>query len=343
MTDKQWNTLLETINGKDTNLPVGFIIDSPWLPNWYGITKLDYYTNDDLWLDANMRVINDFPECMFLPGFWSEYGMCGEPSAFGAKARFPEDEFPHAFPCINSVEEIDKLEKPRAIADGLNPFILNRLKLNRKRIEENGHKIRFSVTRGPLNVASYLMGTTELLPAMISDPDKIHKLLRIITDYLKEWHTIQMEAIPTIDGILLLDDIVGFIGEDHFKEFALPYFKELYDRDVSVKFFHNDAPCKVSAPYLPEMGVNFFNMGFDITLNELKELTGNKVTLLGNIPPRDVLANGTAEDVENSVKELIDSLEDRSRVVLSCGGGMPPGVSSENLQAFVDTVKKFRK
>ena len=343
MTDQQWKTLVDTISGKDTNLPMGFIIDSPWLPNWYGITKLDYYTNDDCWLDANLKVIKDFPDCMFLPGFWSEYGMCSEPSAFGAKGRFPEDEFPHAFPCINSIEEVDKLEKPRVAQDGLTPFILNRLKLNQKQIEDNGLKIRFSVARGPLNIASYLMGTNEFLPAIMTDPDRTHKLLRIITDFLHEWHTAQMEAFPSIDGILMLDDIVGFIGEDHFKEFALPYFQELYDRDVSVKFFHNDAPCKVSAPFLPEMGVNFFNPGFDITVNELKQLTDNKVTILGNIPPRDVLAQGSPDDVGQSVSELIESLEDRSRVVVSCGGGMPPGVTSENLQAFVDTVKQFRQ
>jgi uroporphyrinogen decarboxylase len=84
-------------------------------------------------------------------------------------------------------------------------------------------------------------------------------------------------------------------------------------------------------------------MGYDITLNELKEKTDNKVTLLGNIPPRDVLANGSPEDVSSAVDDLINSLEDRSRVVMSCGGGMPPGVSSENLQAFVDAVKKHRK
>jgi uroporphyrinogen decarboxylase len=84
-------------------------------------------------------------------------------------------------------------------------------------------------------------------------------------------------------------------------------------------------------------------MGYDITLNELKEKTDNKVTLLGNIPPRDVLAYGSPEDVSGAVDELINSLEDRSRVVMSCGGGMPPGVSSENLQAFGDAVKKHRK
>ena len=31
---------------------------------------------------------------MFLPGFWSEYGMCTEPSAFGAKCVWYENAFP---------------------------------------------------------------------------------------------------------------------------------------------------------------------------------------------------------------------------------------------------------
>jgi uroporphyrinogen decarboxylase len=150
-----------------------------------------------------------------------------------------------------------------------------------------------------------------------------------------------METFPSIDGIFLLDDVLGFIGEPEFLTFGLPYFKELYAADVAVKFLHNDAPCKVSAPFLPEMGVNLFNMGFDISLTELKALTQNKVTLLGNIPPRDVLASGDAAKVTATTIELLNSLQDKSRVVLSCGGGMPPGVSSENIAAFVAAVKNF--
>jgi uroporphyrinogen decarboxylase len=137
----------------------------------------------------------------------------------------------------------------------------------------------------------------------------------------------------------MLDDIIGFMGEPEFCEFGLPYFKELYDVNVSVKFLHNDAPCRVSAPYLPDMGVNLFNMGFDVTLNELKNLTQNKVTMLGNIPPRDVLASGSPEDVSKTTTELINSLTDRSHVIMSCGGGMPPMVSSQNISAFIDAVK----
>jgi len=218
--------------------------------------------------------------------------------------------------------------------------MLNRLKLAQPKIESVGHKIRFAVSRGPLNIASYLMGSTELLTTMMMEPEKVHNLLRKITDFLKDWLGLQIESIPTIDGILMLDDIIGFMGETEFCEFGLPYFKELYSANVSVKFLHNDAPCKVSTPFLPEMGVNLFNMGFEVTLNDLKQMTNNKITMLGNLPPRDVLAAGTPEQVFNSTVDLIKSLKNRSNIIMSCGGGMPPGVSTENLNAFINAVNQ---
>ncbi len=343
MTDQQWGLLKKIINGEQISpLPVGFIIDCPWLPNWYGINIFDYFSNDDLWLNANLKALNDFPDVMFLPGFWSEYGMCTEPSAFGARGTFPKNEFPHAHRVIQTSDDIESLVHPNVATDGMLPFVLNRLKLAQPKIEAAGHKIRFAVARGPLNIATFLMGTTEFLTTMMIEPEKVHLLMRKITDFLKEWINLQRETFPSIDGILMLDDIIGFVGEAEFCEFGLPYFKELYSADVSVKFLHNDAQCKVSAPFLPEMGINLFNMGFDIHLNELKELTNNKVTMLGNIPPRDVLAKGTPDEVARVTKDLLDSLTDKSRVIISCGGGMPPAVSSENITAFINTVKNYK-
>jgi uroporphyrinogen decarboxylase len=183
------------------------------------------------------------------------------------------------------------------------------------------------------------MGTSEFLTLLMLDPEKAERLIKKITTFLEEWLALQRETFPSIDGIFLLDDIIGFLGETELRRFGLPHFKQLFGTDVSVKFLHNDAPCKVSAPFLPDMGVNLFNMGFDVTLNELKTMTGNSVTLVGNIPPRDVLASATPEDVTKVTTELINSLEDRSRVVLSCGGGMPPGVKSENIEAFIQAVR----
>jgi uroporphyrinogen-III decarboxylase len=341
MTDKQWENLKKVINGEVlTPLPVGYIIDSPWLPNWCGAAILDYFSNDELWLRCNMKAIEEFPEVMFLPGFWSEVGMCTEPSAFGARCSFPRNEFPHAFPVITTADQIESLPDPDPRTDGLLPFVLNRLRLAQPHIEAAGHKIRFAVARGPLNIASFLMGSTEFLTAMMMEPEKVEALMKKVTFFLKEWLRLQRDVFPSIDGIFLLDDIIGFLGEDAFRTFGLPYFKELYDAPVSVKFLHNDAPCKISAPFLSEIGVNLFNMGFDVSLNELRQVTNNNVTLLGNIPPRDVLANGDRAQVTDAAMQLVRSLQNNiSRIVFSCGGGMPPGVSSENIKAFIDAVK----
>ncbi len=340
MTNKQWERLLAVINGEIFDPPpVGFVIDSPWLPGWAGISTLDYYSSDTKWLDANLRATETFPQVMFLPGFWSEFGMCTEPSAFGTKCRWAENDLPYAEKIIASVDDIARLEKPNAKTDGLLPFVLRRLRHHQARIEDEGHQIKFAVARGPLNIASFLMGTTEFLMALRTDPEPIERLLTLITDFTAEWLALQKEWFPSIEAIFLLDDIVGFLGEEDFKQAAMPYLKRLFGcLDVPVRFFHNDARGLVCAPFLPEIGVNLFNFGFEHSLAEMKQLTNNKVTLLGNIPPRDVLAQGTPQDVTASVKAAVEPLTDTSRIILSCGGGVPSDVPTENIEAFIQAV-----
>jgi len=341
MNELQWKQLLDVIDGKTVSpMPAGFIIDSPWLPGWYGISVLDYFTNDELWFEANKKAIETFPEVMFLPGYWAEYGMCTEPSAFGAKCTWPQNQLPHADKIIHRIEDIDTLTVPKPDRDGLAPFVLNRLRLNRKKIEATGHAIRFAVARGPLNIASFLMGTTEFLMALRTDTDRIHKLLQIITEYTVKWLRLQKQEFDTIDGVLILDDIVGFCGEPDFEEFAAPYLKEIFNcLDVSVRFFHNDADGRGCSPHLAEVGVNMFNFSFMHPMDEMKQWTNNEVVLFGNIPPRDVLAVGTPEQVRQSVQDAITPLEDTTRIILSCGGGMPGDVSTENIRAFVEAAR----
>ncbi|MBN2612337.1 MAG: hypothetical protein JXB00_12330 [Bacteroidales bacterium] len=342
MTDKQWTELVNIINGKKPEkIPVGFIIDSPWLPNWFGINILDYYTSDELWFKANMKALETFPDIWFLPGFWSEYGMCTEPSAFGAKCRFYENEFPFADKTILTTDDIDKVVKPDPATDGLLPFMLNRLKTIQPQIEKAGHHIKFSVSRGPLNIATFLMGVSEFMMACMMEPERIHKLLGIITEFLIEWHEMQRKVFPSIDGILVLDDIVGFIGTEEFKEFGLPYLKKIYDTPATVKFFHNDAECEASVSFYPEIGINLYNPGIYTPVNKIKELTGNKMAILGSIPPRDVLASGTSEQVMEAVEKQVTELYTTERFILSCAGGMPPGVSTGNIKAFCEMNKKM--
>ncbi|HUW20376.1 MAG TPA: uroporphyrinogen decarboxylase family protein [Sedimentisphaerales bacterium] len=345
MTGEQWEKLVAVINGRLLEpLPVGFIIDSPWLPGWAGVSAIDYFSSERIWFEANLKAIRRFPDCVFLPGFWSEFGMCTEPSAFGSKSSWPQNEPPHPAKILTDIKDVHSIRKPNPKTDGLLPFVLNRLKLNQPRIEREGHAIRFAVSRGPLNIASFLLGATEFLTAIRTNPAGAHKLLETTTDFIIDWLQLQAEAFPSIDGIFILDDIVGFLGDDDFRQAALPYLKKVFKSlDAKVKFFHNDAAGLVCAPYLPDIGINLFNFSFEHSLGEIKKLTNNSVTLLGNIPPRDVLAAGSPEDVQSSVRAALNSVPDKTRIIPSCGGGLAPDVPSRNLDAFLSAAKEGTK
>jgi len=340
MTDEQWDKLLAVIDGELVEpMPVGFIIDSPWLPGWAGISTLDYFSSEEMWFEANLKAVRRFLEVMFLPGFWAEFGMCTEPSAFGAKCCWQEDEPPFARKVVAGIAQVADVVKPNPKTDGLLPFVLNRLKHYRRQIEQAGHAIKFAVTRGPLNIASFLLDSTEFLIAIRTDPDRAHKLLGTVTDFIIDWLALQADTFSSIDGVLILDDIVGFLGPEDFKAAALPYLTRIFKSlDVAVRFFHNDAGGIVCAPYLEQMGVNLFNFSYEHKLAEMKELTSNAVTLLGNIPTRDVLAAGTPADVRDSVRAALEGVKDKSRIILSCGGGMPGGVSTENIEALISAA-----
>lgn len=340
MTNDQWELLLKTVHGETPAKPVtGFIIDSPWLPGWAGYTTLQFYASEEIWFNAYQKAIHTFPDIIFLPGFWSEFGMCTEPSAFGAKMVWNEFNLPHADKIPGSVAEAGKLKIPNPKTDGLLPFVIQRLTNYENAIREMGHEIKFAIARGPLNIASFLMGTTELMTGFMMDPENSHQLLETITRFTIDWIGYQKEKFPSIEAILLLDDIVGFVGDDECREFAVPYIKRIFSAfDSKLNFFHNDAQGLISTPYLKEMGVHLFNFSFEHSMKEIRELAGDEIALIGNLPPRDVLAAGTPEQVREETRKMIHEFGDKKRVIWSCGGGMPPGVTTENIIAFKETI-----
>jgi uroporphyrinogen decarboxylase len=345
MTNEQWNLLVDVVNRKHNGpAPVGFIIDSPWLPGWAGISTLDYYASGKQWFATNKKAIDTFPGTIFLPGFWSEYGMCSEPSAFGAKQVWYESNLPHADKTIHSVEDIAGIKKPNPKLDGLLPFIIQRLKEFEPDIHEMGHEIKFAIARGPLNIATFLMGTTEFMMLLMMNPDEAHQLLKVISEFTVDWLRYQKEQFPSIEGILVLDDIVGFVGEDECREFVVPYLTPIFGAfETKIRFFHNDAQGLISTPFLKEIGINLFNFSFEHSINEIRELAGPEVALLGNLPPRDVLMAATPEKVKEETVKMWNEVEDKKAIIWSCGGGVPQNVSTVNMQAFIETINELEK
>ena len=120
MTDPQWTTLLRVLNGERLNpLPVALLVDCPWFSYRAGTGHMDYFTDDAVWLEANLTACAEFPDVMLVPGFWAEYGMSTNPSAFGCKCVWPEDQFPFPEKILEGCEQIPDIRKPNCRTDGL--------------------------------------------------------------------------------------------------------------------------------------------------------------------------------------------------------------------------------
>lgn len=342
MRDDQWQSLVELVSQGSAIPRVGLLVDSPWVPGWYGITIREYLASERLWLQANLKAVEEFPDVWFIPGFWSEYGMCTEPSAFGGRCRFGANDFPHIEPILKSWAEVPDIRPPDCTRDGLLPFVLERLKLTESEMVKKGHRVRFAVSRGPLNIGSYLLGQSEFLLGLKAEKELAHQLLRLVTDFIKHWVQYQKEVFPSIDGMLILDDLIGFVGPKDFEEFVVPYFTEIFSSiNVSVRMLHNDAYGLITARHLEHMKVNVFHFSCDHTFEQVRNLCGPNVVLMGNIKPRDVLAGGTVEDLRREIREAWSTAGDRTRILWSAGGGVPPNVSSEKIHVFVDELKSL--
>jgi len=105
-------------------VPVALIVDSPWLPGFRGISMLDYFLLPDEWMSANLYLEERFPEVLFLPGHWVEYGMAAEPSAFGCRIKWWKNSPPAVIPSLRHLSEAAGLQVPNPEEDGLMPLIL---------------------------------------------------------------------------------------------------------------------------------------------------------------------------------------------------------------------------
>lgn len=337
MRPEQWERIRRCARGEEVPVPVvALIVDSPWIPGYLGISTLDYMTVPEIWLDANRRIARDFPEMIFLPGFWAEMGMATEPSGFGCPVSFFPDRPPGVHPLISGMQDLNRIRLPDPRTDGLMPIVLNLYRRLESRVNDAGHVIKVVAARGPLTLASHLLGVTEFLLELKLHPAETHRFLRITTTLARTWLEAQAEALRAVEGVLVLDDIAGFLSPKDYLEFAHPYLKEIFDAfPGAVKLFHNDTDNPASFRYLAGLGIDVFNFTHLQPLAKVRELVGPQLCLMGNVPPLEVLAQGSPADVIRSARGCLESHRGSRGLILSAGGGTSPGTPAANIHALL--------
>ncbi len=344
MRPEQWEIFKKAARmEKMDKIPMALIIDSPWIPGYLGIKHMDYYLDPELWFQSNLKIHQEFPDIIFIPSWWMEYGMAAEPSALGTKIKFWQDNTPSEYHTLYNIEDIDNFPEYEVEYDAFMAMTLHRIKMQKQRIFDSGYTLPIVTSRGPLCTAGFVRSTTNFMIDIVEKPEWAHKLIDLCTNLIIDWLKAQAKIMgDQVESIFILDDIVGFINEDHYMEFAHPYLKKICDAFPKdwVKIYHNDADVNACLEHLPDCGFNVLNWGKQTDISEVKDRIGDRMCLMGNVNPLEIGVRGTQDEVFDATMEVLEK-SDGEGIILSVGGGTSPGMPKENIVAMQKALDEF--
>jgi uroporphyrinogen decarboxylase len=91
---------------------------------------------------------------------------------------------------------------------------------------------------------------------------------------------------------------------------------------------------------MADAGANCISIDNEASLLEAKAKVGNRVRLMGNVRPSEVMLNGATEDVKNAVAECIKQAADSPKgLVVASGCSLPTETPFANIHAMMDAVR----
>ena len=323
---------------------MALIVDSPWLPGYAGVDTRDYFLLPEKWLEINLGLLERFPDAVWIPGFWIEYGMAAEPSAFGAKVHFYADRPPAIEPLVADLAFWADAKPADPEEDGLMPLVLRLYQVMEERLQAQGLGINMVAARGPMAVASWLVGTTPLMMGLIEQPGELSRLLDMLTTSIIRWLRAQLDTLHRPEGILLLDDLVGMVSKRHYEKLIHPHLRRIFDEfEGLIRIYHNDTPCRHLLGSLAGANFDVLNFSHEVDIAEAKAAMGHRVALMGNVPPLDVGVRGTPQDVERAARACLDRGAPGGGMILSFGGGVSPETPAANVDALLAAARAWRR
>lgn len=261
--------------------------------------------------------------------------------AMGAKVKYPEDETADlAEPAITDVSQIDSLRPANPYKDGRLPLQLDAMKYL---MDEVKGEIGCSCgIVGAFTNAFFLMGVNKTLSMIYKDPEAVHRLCRVSLETIKAYAAaaIDIGITPAISEPMSSCTVVS---PKAFREFSLPYLKELVDfikskgKGVVVHICGQTNKIWEDVAGLGIAGLSIDNVA---SLADCKRMVGDKVKILGNVDPGVTMFSGTPEEVRQSTLQcILDAYDSPKGYMVMSGCSLPVDTPQENIQAMMDAVR----
>ncbi|HZW39062.1 MAG TPA: uroporphyrinogen decarboxylase family protein [Ignavibacteriaceae bacterium] len=194
-----------------------------------------------------------------------------------------------------------------------------------------------------------LFGHQDSLLNLLFEPDKVKEILQHFTVLVKN---LAVEMCHTgIDAIKLSSPFAGagFISPDSYREFVLPYEKQIAEaiRNNGVHIYtHTCGSINDRLELMFEAGISGIEcldpppLG-DVELDDAFERIPSTGFIKGNIDSIASLLSGTREEVINDAKNRLQIGMKYKNFILSTACSIAPDVKRENIQALYEAVTKY--
>lgn len=262
----------------------------------------------------------------------------------GSQYIHPADDIPHRTECL--IPEIGTDPKPKQLImkDPMDvpvmKTVVDAVALVQKEI--GSETCIMAWIDGPLNIGSQLCPLDELLIALIEEPEFCHMLFSQCVDQSKRYAKALVEAGADIIAFGHATASCSVISKEAYKEFALPYEKELVSHIHSLGAKAVTHICGNIHPIASLIASNGSDiMDFD-SVNNISELirTAPHMIFRGNISP-SLLATGSPKQIEEEAQKLLEMTTDFPGYILGSGCEVNRNVPAENLDALVRAAKLF--
>jgi uroporphyrinogen decarboxylase len=203
--------------------------------------------------------------------------------------------------------------------------------------------IRGNCDQAPFSLASLMRGAEGWMLDLM-EPDNEAAAFRLL-DYCYEASTqfLRLMAATGCDMLSNGDSSAGssLISPRLHRRFAHSYETGLAAFSHELGLPYAQHVCGNARPILEDLvetGADALELDFKTDSQSVHSTLKDRATLIGNIDPTGVMAQGTPELVETKCRELMAIFSDTPRLILNAGCALPATTPPENLRAMIRTA-----
>jgi uroporphyrinogen decarboxylase len=262
-----------------------------------------------------------------------------EAEAFGSEISFSENEIPSVSKrLIDSFNSIASIRIPE-IGEGKTGEHLKAAKLATENITD---KPVFGGIIGPFSLAGRLYDLTEMMTAILIEPEGSHELLNVCTCFLKKYAQAFKDA--GCNGVVIAEPAAGLLAEKECNEFSSWYVKQIVDHVQDENFLvilHNCGNTVTLVDSMVSTGSAGLHFGNAVDMIDILPQVPSDRLVFGNLDPASVIKNGSPEVIRTKTLELLSKTASFKNFVLSSGCDIPPDTKLENIDALFNTLNEY--